>query len=145
MREVTITLWCDVHQVINERVVATGTHVITIDGSAPRQLDLCDEHRQDLLGLLAEYLVKYGVQPEAKKRATRSAKKTVPESEAASADGIREVGTRSKRVDRRVVCPECGDVLGSGGGASSHIKKRHGEDALAVWRALTPEQRAGQQ
>jgi hypothetical protein len=143
MREVIIALWCDVHMLAEEKVASTSTNVITIDGSAPRQLDLCDEHRQQLLGDLAEYLVKYGTRPEVKKRSyTKSAKKgTAPEPESAfESASVGEIPV--KRVPRQLVCPECKATLRSGGGAASHIKKNHGEEVLAAWQALTPAQRA---
>lgn len=59
MRETRVYTWCDPHYVLGEEV--TGKAHTIGSGNQWFTLDLCDDHRREVLEPLAEFFAEYGV------------------------------------------------------------------------------------
>jgi hypothetical protein len=57
MREIITKAWCDLHQHNgDDRVEGTMTRELSLDGGAPRELDLCASCDEQLFGLIVKLL-----------------------------------------------------------------------------------------
>lgn len=137
MREVLIRVWCDLHPHIHE---ATGSYTVTVNGTPPRRVDLCDLCYKELIAPVVDLLVDYGVDPDAeappkrRRRATPATPNELPD-----AYPVQFRTCRYPVPDDDGVTVECGHVAATRHAYGSHLGQAHGtgiKAEIAAGRAL---------
>lgn len=118
--EIIVFRWCDVHLAESEGVekVPGEAYVVTIGGAdidgKPREIDLCEQHRLDLMKPLLDVLVTHGGKPEALPHAT---------------------GPKRPKPEQTHACTLCASRSATAGTLRNHYITEHGQtmaDALGT-------------